>query len=408
MKISKYCIWILLFGVFILSIVSASGDSKFCVQTGTCQKLSKEFSQPYCFSDTNECIWTSLTNNLSKFPDNIAGVIENYCTSLLWNIQDWRIYFAKPSVSDESTWDWQQTFDSHQSIFVYALCSSFKAGENKPFLKDDSLSWIFKDEDIVKVLKLKQRSGWKDNCSLADDKSLQNCDMSVYATEIFSAIMTDIFKIKYAQVLNVDSVENFDVEEKIQSFMHGYFNYNDKFDNLKKTFPKTMDVLKADQKYYKKVLDTVKLIDNSKVAECPEKWKTWLGFVACALHSSQGAGSGLTPSFITLVYNELLNYRVFEKYMQYRTNVKVNNLDGNVAMDYQSRLVDLQWYIEIQKLAVERSLRDFEDFNMTYPLHIGLLMYQEKIQNFRDKKLSPIITIFYSLSEKLQNVQLTS
>jgi hypothetical protein len=52
------------------------------------------------------------------------------------------------------------------------------------------------------------------------------------------------------------------------------------------------------------------------------------------------------------------------------------------------------------------ALHTFEDFNMTYPLHIWLLLYQERMKNFRDKKLAPVITIFYSLSEKLQNVQL--
>jgi hypothetical protein len=43
--------------------------------------------------------------------------------------------------------------------------------------------------------------------------------MSIYATEIFSSIMSDMFKIKYAQALSVDSSENFaDVEERITAF----------------------------------------------------------------------------------------------------------------------------------------------------------------------------------------------
>jgi len=59
----------------------------------------------------------------------------------------------------------------------------------------------------------------------------------------------------------------------------------------------------------------------------------------------------------------------------------------------------------MQLEAANQTLRSFEDFNMTYPLHIWLLLYQERVTNFRDKFLSPIVTIFYSLSEKLQNVQ---
>ncbi|MBR4633498.1 hypothetical protein IKO50_00615 [bacterium] len=46
--------------------------------------------------------------------------------------------------------------------------------------------------------------------------------MAVYATKIYSAIMTDLFKIKYAQVLDVNTAKNFDSEwrQKIEDFMH--------------------------------------------------------------------------------------------------------------------------------------------------------------------------------------------
>jgi hypothetical protein len=44
--------------------------------------------------------------------------------------------------------------------------------------------------------------------------------MSVYATVIFSTIMSDIFKIKYAQVMDVDGSENFDSNKKVEEFMH--------------------------------------------------------------------------------------------------------------------------------------------------------------------------------------------
>jgi hypothetical protein len=44
--------------------------------------------------------------------------------------------------------------------------------------------------------------------------------MSIYATEIFDAIMSDLFKIKYAQVLHVDSVNKFeDKESRILAFL---------------------------------------------------------------------------------------------------------------------------------------------------------------------------------------------
>jgi hypothetical protein len=56
---------------------------------------------------------------------------------------------------------------------------------------------------------------------LDDDYGINDCDMAVYATKIYSAIMTDLFKIKYAQVLDVDTTKNFDSEwkHKVEDFM---------------------------------------------------------------------------------------------------------------------------------------------------------------------------------------------
>jgi hypothetical protein len=35
--------------------------------------------------------------------------------------------------------------------------------------------------------------------------------------------MSDLFKIKYSQVLHVDTNENFDGKKKVEEFMSGYF-----------------------------------------------------------------------------------------------------------------------------------------------------------------------------------------
>lgn len=429
MKVCK-C-WILMLFLMLTSSVSvATWSDDFCDIDRSCADLSNNFTQPYCSQDKNgnRCTRLALTNNLSIQMDNInnlemGGVVKNYCFSLLWDSSSWRIYYSKPSNLNPDTWDWQQTFDSHQSIFVYALCSSFKDQEGKtPFLTGNAnLEWVFKDKDIVNVLKLKQRLSWKDKCSLQDDPSLQDCDMSMYATEIYSTIMSDIFKIQYAQVLNLDKSEDFDVAQKIEDFMSWYFGYQEKYTDLKNKFPQTVNVLKSNQKYYKTVLDSVKIINNSELVSLAENSNCsassdkekieWLNFIACALHSSQGNGLALSPSFETMIHNEMLSYSIFNNYLHYWMDAKVSDMtrrwqNNETIEEYKSKAVDFQWYSDLQIKATKWTLRTFEDFNMTYPLHIWLLMYQEKMKEFRDKKLSPIVTIFYSLSEKLQNVQL--
>lgn len=416
-------------------LVDASWQSEACNLNNTsCAVASSWFKVPYCVSNSVDyawtCIWPALTNNLSSIPSqekslssfDIRDLLWQYCGWLLWSGAYWRIYYAKPSqISD--TWDWQQTFDSHQSLFVYALCWSFKDKRwNTPFVPDwgDVLSEAFIGWELSDVLKLHQRSWWKDLCSLSDFWTLSDCDMSIYATEIFNALMSDIFKIKYAQVLQVNTVKNFDVQtpERIQDFFKGYYYIVDKYQVLKALFPQTIDVLESNQKYYKNVLDSIKIMDNTKFAElaedsgCPITGSmVWMDFIACALHSTQWKWMSIEPAFETMFYNELLSYRIFMSYHSLWIENKVKRMAVNKDNEkniriYESKGPDFELYWNIQLDSARFALRELENFSMTYPLHIWLLLYQEREKNYRDKYLSPIVTIFYSLSEKLQNVQL--
>ncbi len=415
--------------------VNASWQSEACSLNHTgCATASSGFKVPYCVTTSVDyaeaCIWPALTNNLSSMPDqkkslssfDIKDLLGQYCESLLGKGADWRVYYAKPSQVSDS-WDWQQTFDSHQSLFVYALCSSFKDKDwNALFVPEwgDILSEAFVEWELVDILKLHQRGWWKDLCSLSDSMNLSDCDMSIYATEIFTAIMSDIFKIKYAQVLQVNTVKNFEAKtpERVQDFFKGYYYIIQKYQELKKLFPQTVEVLESNQEYYKNVLDTVKVMDNSKFAElaegsgCPITGNmVWMDFIACALHSTQWKWMAIEPAFETMFYNELLNYRIFLNYHSLWIEDKVDGMAVNKDNEkniriYESRAPDFQFYWDIQLDSAKFALRRFEDFAMTYPLHIWLLLYQERVKEYRDKYLSPIVTIFYSLSEKLQNVQL--
>ena len=222
--------------------------------------------------------------------------------------------------------------------------------------------------------------------------------------------MSDLFKIKYAQVLHLNSVNGVGSSDKkvVESFLSWYFNLTEEYEKLVKLFPQTIDVVKSNQWYYKKVLNSLKIINNDKLSDLSnDSWcsLTWnfvgVDFIACALHGSQWRWLSLTPSFL-----KLLHYRLFLAYYKdwIVAKNKKNVWDGTRDV-FLSKLWDFQQYADMQVEASNQTLRSFEDFNMTYPLHIWLLLYQEKMKNFRDKHLSPIATIFYSLSEKLQNVQ---
>ena len=415
--------------------VDASWQTEACNLNNTgCAVASSGFKYPYCVTSSVDyawtCIWPALTNNLSSMPEmkrsllafNLRDLLSLYCTSLLWDLAHWRIYYAEPSQFSDS-WDWQQTFDSHQSLFVYALCSSFKDKDWKTIFVPEwwDILWeAFLEWELVDTLKLHQRSWWKDLCSVSDSESLSDCDMSIYATEIFTALMSDFFKIKYAQVLQVNTVKDYDarIPEIVEAFFDGYYYIIDKYEVLKALFPQTLDVLESNQKYYRNVLDSVNIIDNSKFAElaensdCPITGNmVGMDFIACALHSTQWKWMAIEPAFETMFYNELMSYRIFMKYHSIWIEDKVKGMavdkDSEKSVRiYESKDPDFQLYWDIQLDSAKFALHKLEDFAMTYPLHIWLLLYQEKEKEYRDKYLSPIVTIFYSLSEKLQNVQL--
>ena len=425
--------------ILLPNFIESWWESSACNTYGTknCGDVSRKYEDPYCITSkwwenyvnyVDSCVRTPLTNNLStKWTWNNQrdlsqfskrDIIEYYCLSLYWDSDVWRIYFAKPSTQSDD-WDWQQTFDSHQSLFLYALCSSFTKEKQKVFVNEktalvkDAFTW-----DIVKILKLQQISKWKNLCSLdeKDKESLSECDMSIYAAKIYSAIMSDLYKIKYAQVLNVDTTQDFPSirQRKIEDFMTGYYLSEKEYRDFKDEYPKTISILKSNQQYYKNVLSTVKILDNSKLADdairskCPiDKKMTWTDFVACALHSSQWDWLALTPSFVTLLYNEILHYRQFILYYQTWLNRKIDKENGVEEKKLlSSELSDFKWYSDKQIEATKSVHRDFEDFNMTYPWHIWMLMYIEKVEKYRNNSLSKVITSFYSLSEKLKNVQL--
>ena len=434
-------VWVI---VLLPCFVSASWKDSACgiykLEEQWCNQISNNYNEPYCVTNLRHndressdvdyaeaCIWPALTNKISSIKQKevtredftTRNVVEQYCLALLWKSDTWRIYFAKP-LANGDTWDRQQTFDSHQSLFLYALCSSFTEAGNKPFINDNALVDEAFKWDIAELLKLEQMSEWKNLCSLDDDYGINDCDMAVYATKIYSAIMTDLFKIKYAQVLDVNTAKNFDSEwrQKIEDFMHWYYLMDNKYEELKDMYPKTVAILESNQKYYKRVLDTIKIIDNSKFADlskkskCPAEWNmVWMDFVACALHGSQWNGFSLSKSFVTLFYNEILHYHQFvtfyKKWLDERVdlNSKDKTQEKNVRI-WKSKIRDLEWYFDIQMEANNWVQRSFEEFNMTYPLHIWITLHIEKAEDFRNGSLSKVITSFYSLSEKLQNVQL--
>jgi len=83
------------------------------------------------------------------------------------------------------------------------------------------------------------------------------------------------------------------------------------------------------------------------------------------------------------------------------------SVEDTVELELLREIEVFQQEIKIAEEALEIALDDLQDFAATYPLHIGLVMYQEELKTFRDKYAVKMVTPFYTLYEKFRNVQPT-
>lgn len=427
----NYLVILVVWVVFwINSFVDAAWKDEACIDSTLnekwCLDLSSEYEWPYCLSSdvdyASTCIRPALTNKSSSISNGVAttkmeefhavDVIKLYCESLYWKSDAWRIYFSSPR--PDGHWDWRQTIDSHQSLFLHAFCSSFKWEDwGSPFVNENDLVGDAFIKEWEKELDLPQKFEKKDQCSLVEWITLDDCDMAIYATQIYDAIMTDVYKIKFTQVLHVDSVDR---REKrcVEDFMSWYYLIHKKYPQLKVEYPQTLKILESNMSLYrKKSLWTVKILDNDKLASlaeaswCPDGWDmVWMDFVACAMHSSQWNWYSLTPSSVTFLYNEMMQYRQFLTfYKRWVAQKYENTTDEKKKRIVIARGWDFDWYVNMQLKAVKLSQTSFEDFSMSYPIHIWMQMYIEKVKLFR-KKWTKIHKLMKDLFQRLQNVQL--
>jgi len=113
----------------------------------------------------------------------------------------------------------------------------------------------------------------------------------------------------------------------------------------------------------------------------------------------------MNQQFLNFLYNEYVNYAIFvdvaTNYFRKKARLEMNPAESTWAYD----AVVLSQQRALYQQAIQYTLDDLKDFIATYPLHIGLVLYQERLIQFRDSA-SKILPPFYSLYEKLRNVQI--
>jgi len=126
--------------------------------------------------------------------------------------------------------------------------------------------------------------------------------------------------------------------------------------------------------------------------------------ITCGLY-----GNDITK-FVNLMYNELFFYTSFTQYYtyiletqpQFKTSAGQNQLDKTKARESEIWLI--RQNVSDSRKAVKTSIRLIKELQMTFPMHIWLLMYTEAINTFVQKFNETLIPI-YTLWDIFRNVQ---
>ncbi|MDO4713129.1 MAG: hypothetical protein Q4B28_00185 [bacterium] len=169
--------------------------------------------------------------------------------------------------------------------------------------------------------------------------------------------------------------------------------------------------MKKNIKSFQKTFKNFKLIDPNKLLVKPDELESKkkssclqnnqkpedYHHLFCKLYTL--SDERMTP-IIDLIYNELLRYTLFSSY--YKSHLlKHTNPDDNT----KAELKYLEYSHKNILTVTNQTLQQIADLHSSYPLHIGLLAYQEDLLKLR-AKLNKLISPFYSLYYKLQNAQI--
>lgn len=253
--------------------------------------------------------------------------------------------------------------------------------------------------------------------------------MDLLSENLINQILEEYFILKQANIYGLSSI-NFgkeELEKQIHTFAQQYFfrkeagkDHSDLTDDFCKgkvhKYPKTCKILKTNilafQRSFEnfRFLNIKKLFDKSleklKIESKKEKEVCFLpqgtiknyDYLFCGLFYQENMDM---QRFLNLVYNELLWYTLFTSYVKHQ-----------MAINPSLSLEDFEEIQRIKKAQVRvldisnTTLRNLVELQGTYPLHIGMLIYQEDLLWLRDRYLSKLVNPFYSLYYKLQNVQI--
>ena len=374
-----------------------------------------EFSVSANFENSEKDLSNSILKALDFFPKDITladwsmkhSIISNFCTTAL-----------KPEVIS-AFWSLYPWSDPRQSIFLTLMCSKSDVKSNfSPFMSAGAKG---EEDRYLKTHSIKLLA--PQNAACYGSEFQVDCDIARLSEEIIILILEELTTVKqwnlYGVTMNNLSSQK-KLEENINTFtkeklLIHYASQQNFCKSKTQGYPKTCKIIQQSMRAFQKAFSRFRLLNvESLLGKDIDSFKEKQ--TICTKNTSAEdydhmfceiigrTHEGLDP-FVTRVYTELLRYQLFSTY--YTSHLwSTNTADMVDASRYE--FVRMQAFSKKLLPTINTTLKQLAELQNTYPLHIGMLAYQEELLRLRDKYLSKLVTPFYSVFYKLQNVQIKS
>ena len=373
------------------------------------------FSVSANFENTEKDLSNSILKALDFFPKDITladwpmkdSIISNFCAIAL-----------KPEVIS-AFWSLYPWSDPRQSIFLTLICSKSDVKNN--FSSFMSVGTKGEENRYLKTHSIKLLA--PQNAACYANEFQVGCDIARLSEEIITLILEELTTLKqwnlYGVTMNNLSSpknleENMNILTKEKLLIH-YASQQNFCKSKAQGYPKTCKIIQQSMRAFQKAFSRFRLLNvESLLAKDIDSFKEKQAI--CTKNTSAEdydhmfceiigrTHEGLDP-FVTRVYTELLRYQLFSTY--YTSHLwSTNTADMVDASRYE--FVRMQTFSKKLLPTINTTLKQLAELQNTYPLHIGMLAYQEELLRLRDKYLSKLVAPFYSVFYKLQNVQIKS
>jgi len=339
-------------------------------------------------------------NDLIEYKDTdrslFTEVIDAFCNNMT---------AGKPMLYG-SSWG-KLAYNAKNSLFMYRLCND---GD-----KDLSISRGFglsdkKETSYVNFLDTNNGS----TDVLKNQLPSPFTSTNLYIENLFDTIVQSYTSIYQAGIYGKKWDSTTPKEKLIDNFSKTYFtgsNYISicakdktyKYPQTCKKLTSYLDDATNSLNSSENILNPGTIYKDKEKAICDINNETY-NTIRCGLYDDD------MTKFVNLVYNELFFYTSFVQYYtyiletqpQFRANANLNTIEQTQTKENEVWL--MRENLSDSRKAVTTSIRFLKELQMTFPMHIGLLMYTEAINTFVQSFNQTLVPI-YTLWDIFRNVQ---